>query len=306
MCGILGFTGRYSDKIPTFISRGLLESETRGRDATGFFARNEHGTIDDKRPIPAKKFIRRAKVEGRLRKFEPSGVIAHCRATTPGSGNAKFNRNNHPFIGKHVAIVHNGCIPGYKEVPSFANLDYKTETDSEAILRWIEKEVDSGKTIAQAIYTFSAVVPEKTAYAVACMSLKDGTLYLFRNNERPMQLLQLMDDSWLFASTDAIINASVKAAGIGWKQSFYLPDFTLRVIQPNNESFAEPLYRPAPKQNFVVTREKSGPEENIPPLDELKDKYPISEILDFNNLVLENQYPTKEEIKCVLKLLTYL
>jgi len=191
-------------------------------------------------------------------------------------------------------------------VPSFANLDYKTETDSEAILRWIEKEVDSGKTIAQAIYTFSAVVPEKTAYAVACMSLKDGTLYLFRNNERPMQLLQLMDDSWLFASTDAIINASVKAAGIGWKQSFYLPDFTLRVIQPNNESFAEPLYRPAPKQNFVVTREKSGPEENIPSLDELKDKYPISEILDFNNLVLENQYPTKEEIKCVLKLLTYL
>lgn len=313
MCGIVGFNGDYSSKIHQFLIRGLLETESRGKDATGFFAIGENRTLDDKRPIPARKFIARAKRSlASLNSLKPHAIIAHCRQST--SGNPKNNRNNHPFIGERIAIVHNGQIPKYKTVPSFANLEFKTETDSEVILRWIEREVKDGKSIEDAIVALSVAMPDDAAYAVACVEIKTGKLFLFRNKERPLCFAKCDGDFTIFASTEEILRKSAAGATIAWSSITHLEASKLAIIDKDNINFVDLYKKPqpvvstdnGPKTLFkVVNSGGDNKEVGVLSIDHLNDRFPIKEILTLIT-GLSKIETSKEEMKCALKILTQL
>lgn len=313
MCGIFGYIGKHSGRLSHFIISGFIESEDRGKDASGYFARDNIGnTIDDKRPIRATKFVKRANINNRFERFRPSCVIGHCRYATSNAGNANQNRNNHPFIGKHIAIVHNGIIQNHKTWPAFNKLQLTTETDSEVILRYLESKIDEGKTITEAIIDFSSVVSDNSKFAVACVCHKTGNLFLFRNNERPLHIAKL-DDAWAFASTSAILHKSLKNSNLRFINSSEIPEYGLKVIQSNGETYFEPIYKPKKpepkKQGFIIVKDdahadESKNEDSNICLESLKDDLPgIHSLIGFVEGIEKNYTPTREELRWAMELI---
>jgi len=124
MCGILGGIG---DKITKdMVKIGLLELESRGKDATGIY-QPETGIL--KNPIPASEFV--DSEEFNALKMDKM-FLAHCRAWT--KGRPANNENNHPFQGEKWVLIHNGVVT----MDSVKDYNYKGECDSEVLLSHIE------------------------------------------------------------------------------------------------------------------------------------------------------------------------
>ena len=104
--GLIDFKGCLSTHTKNKILNTLArECQVRGTDATGI-AYNFNGRMRIyKRPLPARK------VEIHI-SHGVNVVMGHTRMTT--QGNAQFNQNNHPFLGKvdgnSFALAHNGVL----------------------------------------------------------------------------------------------------------------------------------------------------------------------------------------------------
>lgn len=95
MCAIFGFVNyRRSlsrSEMKELINRLSVESEVRGKDATGI-AYVKHGEI---------KVFKRAKPAHKIRLYMPEDTViltGHTRMTT--QGDARYIYNNHPFTAK--------------------------------------------------------------------------------------------------------------------------------------------------------------------------------------------------------------
>ena len=130
MCSLFGLID-FKECLSTHTKNKILntlarECQVRGTDATGI-AYSFNGRLRIyKRPLPARK----------MKIHIPHGVNAvmgHTRMTT--QGNAQFNQNNHPFLGKvdgsSFALAHNGVLWNDKELRMEENLPMTSvETDS--------------------------------------------------------------------------------------------------------------------------------------------------------------------------------
>ncbi|HWS49113.1 MAG TPA: SIS domain-containing protein, partial [Candidatus Methanoperedens sp.] len=126
MCGILAAS--YKEARPlTEISRLIKNMEYRGYDSWGLVARDKKmklyrglGVVDTK------------KIIGKTRQ-----VLAHTRWATHGGIKIK---NCHPFCSckKDLWLVHNGIVENHNEL-RMKNHDYKSETDSEVMVHFLEK-----------------------------------------------------------------------------------------------------------------------------------------------------------------------
>ena len=137
-----------------------------------------------KRPLPARK----------MKIHIPHGVNAvmgHTRMTT--QGNAQFNQNNHPFLGKIdgncFALAHNGVLWNDKELRTEENLPLTSvETDSYVAVQLLEKnktlDFDSLKFMAEAVegsFVFTVLDRDDSIWFVVgdnplCVMLYDGFL----------------------------------------------------------------------------------------------------------------------------------
>ena len=95
MCSLFGLID-FKECLSTHTKNKILntlarECQVRGTDATGIAYNFNDRLRIYKRPIPARK----------MKIHIPHGVnvvMGHTRMTT--QGNAQFNQNNHPFLGK--------------------------------------------------------------------------------------------------------------------------------------------------------------------------------------------------------------
>lgn len=216
MCGILGMIGnapkKYSEEAFRLLSAIMRVSQIRGKDATGFSSVHfdEPGRlITESRPIESMRFVKRSSKFKALRRALPSVFIGHTRMTT--SGNPKIGRNNHPFNNDRYSIVHNGTIKDWKDVVKDNGISMRSETDSEIILRIMERFDDP----LTGIQTLVDTVPPESSMAIAALdySLDTPRLVLFRNDGRP--LFVLTSAAWkvlFFGSTKDILDTSLKAA----------------------------------------------------------------------------------------------
>ena len=114
----------------------------RSTDATGIAYNFNDRLRIYKRPIPARK----------MKIHIPHGVnvvMGHTRMTT--QGNAQFNQNNHPFLGKvdgeFILLLHNGVLWNDKELRIAENLPLTSvETDSYVAVQLLEKRRPSTLT----------------------------------------------------------------------------------------------------------------------------------------------------------------
>jgi predicted glutamine amidotransferase len=192
MCGIFGWikpaAKTETDLDLTAIFKfGLVETQTRGEHATGFYT-TTHGVVKDS--IPASEFVNRVP-DISSERF----VLGHCRQASAkfDEDNQKDPQNAHPFESKRWIVIHNGTM----DWPKVAGYKYTSDTDSETILAHVEK-IGIRKTFAK-IKQSTVVLFDKV----------QKKIYFWTDGGRPLAIAYY-HGMIFFGSTKTILSKSLK------------------------------------------------------------------------------------------------
>lgn len=197
MCGLFGFIGdsknpELSHELSTEL---FIRTQSRGIDASGFYCTENFNSKKInyyKKPVPAVDFVKTKEYESLWNNNLNLGLF-HCRAASIGVGIPAFNQNNHPFVSKDLkkAVIHNGVITRHEYEYFKQYYEVETECDSEIFLRILEQE-DSFAEKAKIFFSHAKL----SHYAVAFSenTETDRKLHLFRNEHRPLVVIDLLDD----------------------------------------------------------------------------------------------------------------
>lgn len=184
MCGVIGYRGKNSQFAVTVIKELLLQSQIRGKHATGISYLDNDKVVTEKEPISAEDFVL-SKV---FKNIEPNRInhltlIGHCRYST---SDLKYNQ---PIANSKMAIAHNGVITQSSPDKWEEQYNYRCETknDSELLFRCLEMNYHP-------LFDFENA-------SIACTAIQNGKLLFFRNGQRPL---------WYFEIKDGIFVASTK------------------------------------------------------------------------------------------------
>jgi glucosamine--fructose-6-phosphate aminotransferase (isomerizing) len=143
MCGIVGYVGRKNSS--EIVLDGLKTLEYRGYDSWGIAVNHQNsievfkkvGEIDiSKIPLP-----------------KTSSAIGHTRWATHGGVN-HTNAHPHYSTNKDFILAQNGIVENYQELKNDLIKDeyaFETETDTEVIVRVIEKQMKSENTLRESV-----------------------------------------------------------------------------------------------------------------------------------------------------------
>ena len=240
MCGIYGYIGspenikKYHEKVlDMFINLGL-ETEIRGKHATGFYGVTTDSIIMQKTPGKASNFYLDSEVYKSLNDNLPNIIIGHNRHATHGSPDD--NNNNHPFYTNRFGFIHNGVV-GYSTNPHKLNIKPESECDSEWIFRYFIKHFyDSKSHFATIRKTMKAF--EDGDFACAMIDAKDRKLLLWRNIGRPISIYFSKEHNILFfSSTKEIMRSAAKLSKIDIieENMHYLKEGRIMSISENLE-----------------------------------------------------------------------
>lgn len=145
MCGIFGFIGKRS--AAPLLLEGLRRLEYRGYDSSGIVVKNGYLNVHKK----VGKVSELAKVLPNH--LEGKSGIAHTRWATHGS---VTNENAHPHLcsNEKIALVHNGIInnaTGIRNRLMSKGYQFKSDTDSEALVHMISIGIESGQTPLESV-----------------------------------------------------------------------------------------------------------------------------------------------------------
>ena len=175
------------------------ECEERGTDATGIaYCSHRHLSIY-KRPIAAHRMRFRIPADSRV-------IMGHTRMTT--QGDARRNRNNHPFggwvPGHSFSLAHNGVIWNDEELrKELALPKTNIETDSYVAVQMIE---NSGKLDFMSI----AAMAEKLDGSFTFTLLDDADTMYFVKGNNPCNIFHFQKSGlYLYASTKELLELAV-------------------------------------------------------------------------------------------------
>lgn len=175
MCGIVGIIPKYKTGILSWhtgiFSQLLYADQLRGTDGTGFFYDTGDRTSICKAPAQASDFLTYPEVEAALTEAAKIStfLIGHNRAATKGN---KVWNNTHPFRHGPITLVHNGTLCSHKDI---ADVD----VDSHAICVGIAE-----RGYEETLKTIDG------AFALVWYNSDEEKLYLVRNNQRPLNLIE--------------------------------------------------------------------------------------------------------------------
>lgn len=185
MCGIIGVIGTNKNVVrQTFISL-LLESQIRGRHATGISFLEDGKIVTISLPIPAIEFL------PYIPKNIGNIIIGHTRYST---SNIEYNQ---PLTEGCFSLVHNGVItqaPFEQWENLYGYKDFQTKNDSEILLKALQKNM--------------FVKLENSSIAAGFIAKNE--LYCFRNEQRPLYIFTTNDEVLGFASTENIIKRGLE------------------------------------------------------------------------------------------------
>lgn len=227
MCGIAGFSLATGSKVNARkLSHSLLKQiEKRGNQASGYAwntatASGYHKQDVSGSNLPLKSMPKSAQ-----------SVILHTRLATHGS--IKNNANNHPVQSpdSSISLVHNGVIYNHdlvrKEMPGFR----LPEVDTAVIPALLQKFESTDK--------FSMLDGDA---AVAWLDeAQRGTLKVARVSHSPLTVAQLLDGSFVFASTESILIAALKDAGLTYTFIMDVKERTLLTVRQGRIDAVETL-----------------------------------------------------------------
>ena len=205
MCGLFGLLD-YQRQLSSAEKQSMLnalaiESEVRGKDATGIAYYNKNRLRIQKAPFPA-----------HLMQFQlphkASFIMGHTRAATHGL--AKDNYNNHPFVGHAngtFALAHNGVLYNHLYLRKMMNLpETGIQTDSYLAVQLLEQ---SGYVDFDTLKDMAETVQGSFTFTV----LNKSGLYIVRGSS-PFCLYDCADKGYMvYASTKDILEKALLRAG---------------------------------------------------------------------------------------------
>jgi glucosamine--fructose-6-phosphate aminotransferase (isomerizing) len=194
MCGIVGILGK--EAVATQVVEALRRLEYRGYDSAGV-ATLERGLLT------------RRRAEGKLRNLEIrlsneplEGLIGigHTRWATHGKPN---ETNAHPHATEKLAVVHNGIIENFRELRSELEAEgyvFATETDTEIVAVLVTRELDRGRSPADAV---GAALPLlRGAFALAFLFQGEDDLLIGARKGSPLAVG--IGDGEMYLGSDAL------------------------------------------------------------------------------------------------------
>ena len=195
MCGIIAAaSNRHVGKL---LVQGLHKMEYRGYDSAGI-ALHQGDKIAHLRALGKVQLLEEKMI---TEKPKSKLGIAHTRWATHGEPSEV---NAHPHKSKErVYIVHNGIIENYIELRESLikeGYSFTSQTDSELIAHLLDKHLNKGASMTDAMY--QAKEKLEGAYAIAAIEMNDDQKLVVTRNKSPL-LLGIGTDEF-FAASDPL------------------------------------------------------------------------------------------------------
>ena len=194
MCGIIGILGRGA-AAPKLID-SLKRLEYRGYDSAGIATLEDGVIVRHRAPgklANLKRIVERQDLRG-------TAGIGHTRWATHG---APTEANAHPHATGRVAVVHNGIIENFRnlrEELESVGVTFATETDTEVIAHLITRELEAGRTPADAVAATLGRL--EGAFALAILFAGEDDLMIGARRGSPLAVGY--GDGEMFLGSDAI------------------------------------------------------------------------------------------------------
>ena len=199
MCGIVGCILKNNKNAAPVLLDCISKLEYRGYDSIGI------ATVSD--GINIKKDKGEIKeVDSKLDLADMPGHygIAHVRWATHGDPN-KINAHPHTDENESVAVVHNGIIENYLDIKSQLEEEghvFKSDTDTEVIPHLIEKYMDKGFDLEDAVRETIGII--HGAYAIAAVSKNEPDKIIATRKDSPL-IVGIGEDGYYLASDSPAI-----------------------------------------------------------------------------------------------------
>lgn len=193
MCGIFGYIGN-KNKAAKSVLEGLKRLEYRGYDSWGIGLLHDLSILIDKHTGKIS--------EAKVNLPQGSVAIGHTRWATHGAVN---DTNAHPHFSsdKSFILAHNGIVENYQQTKnrlSKQNFSFKTETDTEVIVRLIEAKLKKTNRLQEAVrQAFSELEGRNTIIILS----KDGKIIAARNGS-PLVIGLSKNFSEIYLSSDTL------------------------------------------------------------------------------------------------------
>lgn len=183
MCGIIAIISKDHRGLYAFdrdvFEELLVVNSIRGSDSTGVFGvgmKNEVNIV--KQAIDPQTFMKSPEYKNWANNvIHCNAVIGHNRKATTG---VISSENAHPFKEGNIVLVHNGMVFGAKE------LNKEAEVDSHALCHAFS--VKGAKEVLRDVIG---------AFALIWYDIKAKELYLWRNSDRPLSMIETKDKIYL-------------------------------------------------------------------------------------------------------------
>jgi len=213
MCGIYGYNGSFKNASEIVLS-GLKSLDYRGYDSWGI------ATLKNNQIFIQKNI---GKIEDIKKTDLPDGNLSlgHTRWATTGSV-SQINAHPHFSTDKSFALVQNGIVENYLELKSELikkGYKFESETDTEVIVRLIEKYQKETKDLLEAIK--KAFLELEGRNTIALLDSINHQIIAVRNGS---PLIVGKDDSGYFISSDTL------SLGKNISQYYDLNNFELVIL----------------------------------------------------------------------------
>ncbi len=234
MCGIVGYLGQ-KPIVPVLIE-GLKRLEYRGYDSAGIVTLS-NGSVN-----LIKQAGKISNLETLLagRSINGSVGIAHTRWATHGVPNAD-NAHPHTDCRNKIALIHNGIIENYDAIKTeliAKGHQFRTQTDTEALVHLIEEFYKSGLRFDEAVR--AALLHVEGTYGIAAVCSDEPEVIVAARKGSPLVVGIGEGENFVASDVSAIINHT--------KQVSYLDDGEMVVVRRDGIEVKTISNQPVQKQ----------------------------------------------------------
>jgi glucosamine--fructose-6-phosphate aminotransferase (isomerizing) len=280
MCGIVGYIGKQNSS--QIVLEGLKNLEYRGYDSWGIAVNSKDG-------IEVFKKVGEINIsKNKLPLPKTSSAIGHTRWATHGGVN-HINAHPHFSTKKDFILAQNGIVENYqqlKEILKKKKYEFKTQTDTEVIVRLIEEYREESKELKDALRcAFNKLDGRNTV--ILLDSNKEDHIIAVRNGS---PLVLGVSSDGIFLASDALAFAKYT------KNVVFLNNFDLVEIKGNEFKIYDA--KTGIKKEYKITKLnnkiKGVSKGNY-------DHFMIKEIVEQKDTILKASNLKLEELKPILK-----
>ncbi len=235
MCGIVGYLGK-KPIVPVLIE-GLKRLEYRGYDSAGI------ATLSNGQVNLIKQAGKISKLEALLADKQVNGAsagIAHTRWATHGVPNSQ-NAHPHTDCQGKIALIHNGIIENYSVIKTdliSKGHEFRTQTDTEALVHLIEEFYKNGMTFEEAVR--AALTQVEGTYGIAVVCSDEPEMIIAARKGSPLVVGHGEGENFVASDVSAILDHT--------KQVSYLDDDEMAVVRRDGIEVKTISNQPVQKQ----------------------------------------------------------